>query len=130
MKYTIKSAFITHQTAEIEADDYDHAYRLANLLINKTKDDSVSLHFKTTEIESRKIKEIALSEDNFTEEQLAFMKAYLTNVAVADKGVVKAFMLSQDDDEFYKDHSETYSGLADARGMWEDAKRFYKDGKA
>jgi len=130
MKYTIKSAFITHQIAEIEADDYDHAYKLAHLLINKTKDDSVSLHFKTTEIESRKIKEISLSEDNFTEEQLAFMKAYLTNVAVADKSVVKAFMLSQDDDEFYKDHSETYSGLADARGMWEDAKRFYKDGKA
>jgi hypothetical protein len=76
------------------------------------------------------IKDITLSEENFTEEQLAFMKAYLTNVAVANKSVVKAFMLSKDDDEFYKDHSETYSGLADARGMWEDAKRFYKDGKA
>ena len=130
MKYTIKSSFITNVTAEIQADDYDHAYRLANLLINKTKDDSVSLNFKTTGVESMEIKEITLSEDNFTEEQLAFMKAYLTNVAVANKSVVKAFMLSQDDDEFYKDHSETYSGLADARGMWEDAKRFYKDGKA
>jgi hypothetical protein len=130
MKYTIKSAFITHQIAEIEADDFDHAHRLANLLINKTKDDSVSLNFKTTSVESMEIKDITLSEENFTEEQLAFMKAYLTNVAVANKSVVKAFMLSEDDDEFYKDHSETYSGLADARGMWEDAKRFYKDGKA
>ncbi len=129
MKYTIKLAFITHQTAEIEADDFDHAHRLANLLINKTKDDSVSLNFKTTEVESMEIKDITLSEDNFTEEQLAFMKAYLTNVAVADKSVVKAFMLSQDDDEFYKDHSETYSGLADARGMWEDAKRYFKEAK-
>tara|TARA_R110002126_G_scaffold63690_2_gene163273 strand:+ start:788 stop:1177 length:390 start_codon:yes stop_codon:yes gene_type:complete len=129
MKYTIKLAFITHQTAEIEADDFDHAHRLANLLINKTKDDSVSLNFKTTEVESMEIKDITLSEDNFTEEQLAFMKAYLTNVAVANKSVVKAFMLSQDDDEFYKDHSETYSGLADARGMWEDAKRYFKEAK-
>jgi hypothetical protein len=129
MKYTIKSSFITNVTAEIQADDYDHAHRLANLLINKTKDDSVSLNFKTTGVESMKIKEITLSEDNFTEEQLAFMKAYLTNVAVANKSVVKAFMLSQDDDEFYKDHSDTYSGLADARGMWEDAKRFYKEAK-
>ena len=129
MKYTIKSSFITNVTAEIQADDYDHAYRLANLLINKTKDDSVSLNFKTTGVESMEIKEITLSEDNFTEEQLAFMKAYLTNVAVANKSVVKAFMLSQDDDEFYKDHSETYSGLADARGMWEDAKRFYTEAK-
>lgn len=129
MKYTIKSSFITNVTAEIQADDYDHAHRLANLLINKTKDDSVSLNFKTTGVESMEIKEITLSEDNFTEEQLAFMKAYLTNVAVANKSVVKAFMLSQDDDEFYKDHSDTYSGLADARGMWEDAKRFYKEAK-
>jgi hypothetical protein len=130
MKYTIKLAFITNVAAEIEADDFDHAHRLANLLINKTKDDSVSLNLKTTGVESMEIKDITLSEDNFTEEQLAFMKAYLTNVAVANKSVVKAFMLSQDDDEFYKDHSETYSGLADARGMWEDAKRFYKDAKA
>ena len=129
MKYTIKLAFTTNVTAEIEADDFDHAHRLANLLINKTKDDSVSLNFKTTEVGSMEIKDITLSEDNFTEEQLAFMKAYLTNVAVADKGVVKAFMLSQDDDEFYKDHSETYSGLADARGMWEDAKRYFKEQK-
>jgi len=125
MKYTIKSAFITNVTAEIEADNYDHAYRLASLLADKTKDDSVSLRWTTTGVESAKIKEITLSDDNFTAEQLAFIKAYSTNVAVADDDVVKAFVLSDDHDEFYKDHSDTYSGLADAHGVWRDAKNFF-----
>jgi len=123
MKYTIKATYTTELSIEIEASNTTQAYL-------KTND----LHF--TEFEQikdsgiLKVHDVTLSEANFTEEQLAFMKAYLTNVAVADKSVVKVFMLSEDDDEFYKDHSETYTGLADARGVWEDAKRFYKDGKA
>lgn len=125
MKYTVKSAFITNVTAEIEADNYDHAYKLASLLADSTSDDSVSLRYTTTGTESVKIKEITLSDNNFTDEQRAFIKAYSTNVAVADDDVVKAFILIDDHDEFYKDHSDTYSGLADARGVWEDAKRFF-----
>ena len=126
MKYTIKSAFITHQTAEIEADDYDHAYRLASLLLNKTKDDAVSLHFKTTEIESKKIKEITLSDANLSEEQLAFVEAYLSNVASADRDTVVKFLLAKDHDTFCEAHGdEYYTGLADARGVWYDAKQFF-----
>ena len=126
MKYTIKLAFITHQTAQIEADDYDHAYKLASLLINKTENDAVSLNFKTTEIESKKIKEIVLSEDNFTAEQLAFIESYLTNVASADRDTVKKFLLAKDHDEFCNLHGdEYYTGLADARGVWYDAKQFF-----
>jgi len=126
MKYTVKSAFITHQTTEIEADDYDHAYRLASLLINKTKDDAVSLHFKTTEVEGMKIKEITLSDDNLNEEQLAFVEAYLSNVASADRDTVVKFLLAKDHDTFCETHGdEYYTGLADARGVWYDAKQFF-----
>tara|TARA_R110000868_G_scaffold1152_2_gene8833 strand:+ start:128 stop:517 length:390 start_codon:yes stop_codon:yes gene_type:complete len=129
MKYTIKSSFITNLTAEIEADDYDHAYKLASLLVNNTSENAVSLKYKTIGTESIKIKEIVLSDLNFTDEQLAFIKSYSTNVAVAEDEIIKAFVLSENHDEFYKDHSDTYSGLADARGVWEDARRYFKGAK-
>jgi hypothetical protein len=123
MKYTIKATYTTALTVDIDESNTTQAYlkacEMSLMDFEQVKDSGVL-----------KVHEVTLSEANFTEEQLAFMKAYLTNVAVADKSVVKAFMLSEDDDEFYKDHSETYSGLADARGIWEDAKHFYKDGKA
>jgi len=82
--------------------------------------------FKQTELGDWTIQEITLSGANFTEEQIAFMEAYLTNVASADRDTVKKFLLAKDHDTFCEEHgSEYYSGLADARGVWEDAKRFF-----
>ena len=119
MKYTINSAFITNLTAEIEADNYDDAYRIASL-------SALSAIYKTTGTESVKIKEIVLSNDNFDAEQLAFIESYLTNVASADRDTVKKFLLAKDHDEFCDLHGdEYYTGLADARGVWYDAKQFF-----
>jgi len=118
MKYTVKSAFITHLTAEIEADNYDEAYRLASLIDFD--------NFKTTGTEDIKIKDITLSDANFTAEQLAFTEAYLSNVASADRDTVKKFLLAKDHDTFCEEHGdEYYTGLADARGVWYDAKQFF-----
>jgi len=120
MKYTVKSAFITNLTAEIEADNYDAAYRLASFLDNST------INYKTTETEDIKIKDITLSDANLDEEQLAFVEAYLSNVASADRDTVIKFLLAKDHDTFCEEHGdEYYSGLADARGVWYDAKRFF-----
>jgi hypothetical protein len=117
MKYTVTASFTTNCIAEIEADNPDLAYQKAK--------DMDGADFKQTELGDWTIQEITLSGANFTEEQIAFIQAYGRNVAVADDEVVKAFVLSDDHDEYYKDHSDTYSGLADARGVWEDAKRFF-----
>jgi hypothetical protein len=118
MKYTVKSAFITHLTAEIEADNYEDAYRLANLIDFD--------NYKTTDTENVKIKDISLSDANFNKEQLAFMEAYLSNVASADRDTVKKFLLAKDHDTFCEEHGdEYYTGLADARGVWYDAKQFF-----
>ena len=122
MKYKVTASFITNCTAEVTADNPDEAYQIAK--------DMDGGEFTQTRQDDWKIQEITLSENNFTEEQLAFIKAYSTNVAVADDDVVKAFVLIDDHDEFYKDHSDTYSGLADARGVWEDAKRFFTKEKS
>ena len=115
--YKVTASFITNCVAEVTANNADEAYQIAK--------DMDGGEFSQTKQDDWKIQEITLSENNFTEEQLAFIKAYSTNVAVADDDVVKAFVLSDDHDEFYKDHSDTYSGLADAHGVWRDAKNFF-----
>ena len=118
MKYTVKSAFITNVSAEIEADDFDQAYRIASLIDPD--------NYKTVEIEDIKIKDISLSNENFNAEELAFIESYLTNVASADRDTVKKFLLAEDHDDFCEKHGdEYYTGLADARGVWCDAKRFF-----
>lgn len=122
MKYTVKATYTTLLTVEVEANDMSDAYKMASDMhlsqFEQNKDSGVV-----------KISQIEVSNANFTEEQLAFIKAYSQNVAVADDDVVKAFVLSDDHDEFYKDHSDSYTGLADARGVWEDARRYFKGAK-
>ena len=118
MKYTVKATYTRLVIVDIEAHDADKAFLLAKEM-NVTQFDQI----KDSGV--LKLFEIELSDANFSDEQLAFIKSYSTNVAVADDDVAKAFILIDDHDEFYKDHSDTYSGLADARGVWEDAKRFF-----
>ena len=118
MIYTVKATYTTSLKVDVEAKDMTQAYNMtSNMLVSQFEQDKDSGVLKLSGIQ--------VSDANFTDEQLAFIKAYSTNVAVADDDVVKAFVLSDDHDEFYKDHSDTYSGLADARGVWEDAKRFF-----
>ena len=118
MKYTVKATYTTSLKVDVEAKDMTQAYNMtSNMLVSQFEQDKDSGVLKLSGIQ--------VSDANFTDEQLAFIKSYSTNVAVADDDVAKAFVLSSDHDEFYKDHSDTYSGLADARGVWEDAKRFF-----
>ena len=118
MIYTVKATYTTSLKVDVEAKDMTQAYNMA-------KDMQLSQFEQDKDSGVLKLSGIQVSDANFTDEQLAFIKAYSTNVAVADDEVTKAFVLSGDHDEFYKDHSDTYSGLADARGVWEDAKRFF-----
>jgi hypothetical protein len=73
-----------------------------------------------------KVHEVTLSDANLDEEQLAFVEAYLSNVASANRDTVIKFLLAKDHDTFYEEHGdEYYTGLADARGVWYDAKIFF-----
>jgi len=118
MKYTVKATYTTSLKVDVEAKNQEEAYRMASCM-------HLSEYEQDKDSGALKLFEIVVSNANFTDEQLAFIKAYSTNVAVADDHVVKAFVLSDDHDEFYKDHSDTYSGLADAHGVWRDAKNFF-----
>ncbi len=119
MKYTVKATYTTSLKVDVEAKNQEEAYRMASCM-------HLSEYEQDKDSGALKLFEIVVSNANFTDEQLAFIKAYSTNVAVADDHVVKAFVLSDDHDEFYKEHGgEYYSGLADARGVWYDAMKFF-----
>ena len=123
MKYTVTASFITNCVAEVTANNADEAYQIAK--------DMDGGEFSQTKQDDWKIQDVKLSDSNFTDEQLAFMEAYQRSVADAPRDVVKQYMLFEDDDKFYKEWgSEYYTGLADARGVWEFAKKFYTKEKS
>ena len=67
---------------------------------------------------------------NLTPDELAFMDSYSSNVADAPPEVVEAFIRAESHDDFVQEYgNEYYTGLADAIGVWDDAKRYYKDTK-
>ena len=123
MKYKVTASYITNCVAEVTANNADEAYQIAK--------DMDGGEFTQTRQDDWKIQEITLSDANLTEEQLAFVEAYLSNVASADRDTVIKFLLAKDHDTFCEEHGdEYYSGLADARGVWYDAKRFFAQGLA
>lgn len=65
---------------------------------------------------------------NLTAEEIAFMDAYDRNVSGASPSEVEAFLRAEDHDKFCEEYgTEYYTGLADARGVWNDALAFAKD---
>lgn len=65
---------------------------------------------------------------NLTIEEIAFMDAYDRNVSGASPSEVEAFLRAEDHDKFCEEYGmEYYTGLADARGVWNDALAFSKD---
>jgi hypothetical protein len=125
MKYKITASYKNYCTTEVEAKNKEEAIQKGHAMdggdfdpINLPNDDG-----------QWTIEKVELLPENFTEEQQAFMEAYHSNVGCAPPDVVKLFLLTKDDDNFYEDYSEYYSGLADARGVWEDAKSYFKDKK-
>lgn len=126
MKYTVIASYKSYCATEVEAENKDEALQKAHEM-DGGDFEPIDLPHDDGEWTIEKIK---LSPDNFTAEQQAFIKAYESNVADAPTEIVQAFILSTDDDEFCKAFgNEYYTGLADARGVWDDAKRYYKEAK-
>jgi hypothetical protein len=118
MKYTVKATYTSILTADIVANDADKAFQ-------KAKEMDLTQFEQVKDSGVLKIQEIELSDANFTEEQVAFMKAYLKGVAVADRDTVKAYLLGKLDDHFDNDYHPDYSNITDALEVWSYAKEFY-----
>lgn len=121
MKYQVTARYTVFCTIEVDAENTSDAFDKAFATDLKDYTHSSPADFE--------MKDAKLLEENFTEEQQAFMKAYEDNVGSAPTEIVKAFLLANEDDDFYSEYSEYYTTLADARGVWEDAKRYFKEAK-
>ena len=122
MKYKVTARYTIFCNIEVDADSTSDAFEKA--FASDLKD------YTHSSPEDFEIKDAELLEANFTEEQQAFMKAYHSNVGSAPSDVVKAFILSENHDEFCREHgNEYYSGLADAIGVWDDALAYVRRSK-
>ena len=119
MKFTITATYTTALTVDIDESNTTQAYL-------KACEMSLSDFEQVKDSGVLKVHEVTLSDANLDEEQIAFVEAYLSNVASANRDTVIKFLLAKDHDTFYEEHgSEYYSGLADARGVWYDAMKFF-----
>lgn len=122
MKYKVTARYTTFCTIEVDADNTSDAFEKA--FATHLRD------YILSSPEDFEMKDAELLEENFTEEQQAFMKAYHSNVGSAPSDVVKAFILSESHDEFCREYgNEYYSGLADAIGVWDDALAYARSNK-
>ena len=73
--------------------------------------------------------------DMSVEERKAFISAYSANVAIANDETVSKFLdvmekgSWEDNDKFYEEHSDDYSSIFDAYGVWNCAMEFAKKTK-
>ena len=61
-----------------------------------------------------------------TADEVAFVDACMSNVADIPREVVEDFLRAENHDEFCNQYGhEYYTPLADAKGMWDDAKSYF-----
>ena len=61
-----------------------------------------------------------------TADEVAFVDACMSNVADIPREVVEDFLRAETHDEFCNQYGhEYYTPLADAKGMWDDAKSYF-----
>jgi hypothetical protein len=121
MKYKVTASYTITCVAEVEADTADDANLKA-----KTMDGE---NYEQKELSNWMVESVELLPENFSEEEQAFMDSYHSNVGNAPSEVVKLFLQTKNDDDFYEDYSEYYAGLADARGVWQDALTYARETK-
>jgi len=120
MKYKATARYMTYCNLEVEADNESDAIEKA--FRAKMEENTNHRHegFEVTDVE--------LTDDNFNDDQRVFMTAFENCVGNVPSDVLKQFVLLKDDNEF-KD-MEYYGSLADARSLWEFAKKFYTKEKS
>ena len=65
-----------------------------------------------------------------TKDEMAFVDAYLSNVAEAPREVVEEFVRAENHDKFCMEYGhEYYTPLADSWGVWYDALAYARGSK-
>ena len=120
----IKSTY--HTVMDTHVIDIGQAQEYGYVCVSvSTTDFTVNVYDQESRLLSQAVYPI---KRNLTVEEIAFMDAYQRNVASAPPNIVEAYLRAEDDDKFCEEYgNEYYSGLADARGVWQDALGFVKD---
>ena len=121
--FNIRMSYYQYYYATVKAEDYEQALKKAKLLemSDCKKDDYVEWEVYSVE---EKIPRRLTPEEN------AFVEAYLSCVAVAEREDVERFLRADSEErssnEFYDSMSDVYTSICDAKEVWYAAMQFAK----
>jgi hypothetical protein len=130
--YKVIARSIHYMTAEVKAENEDKAWEIAAemdaLLFNAVFDKNSCCDWDIYSVD-----EILPLPRSLTAEELAFVDAYLSAVAVAEREDVVRFLRADSEErssrEFYDSMSDVYTSICDAKEVWYAAMEFAKEDK-
>lgn len=121
--YDVRMSYYQYYHATVKAVDFEEATKKAKLLdMNDcTKDDYVE--WEVYSVEEKPLRSLTLEEN-------AFLEAYLSCVAIAEREDVERFLRADSEErssnEFYDSMSDVYTSICDAKEVWYAAMQFAK----
>ena len=122
--YDVKMSYYQYYYATVKAVDYEQALAKAKLLEvgDCKKDDYVE--WELCSIGEKVLRAL-------TAEERAFVDAYLSCVAIAEREEVERFVLADSQERssnaFYDSMSDVYTSICDAKEVWYAAMQFAKE---
>jgi len=122
--YNVRMSYYQYYYATVKAVNYEQAVECAKSLEmgDCKKDDYVEWELYSVE---EKIPRALTAEEN------AFLEAYLSCVAVAEREDVERFLRADSEERssnaFYDSMSDVYSSICDAKEVWYAAMQFAKE---
>lgn len=121
--YNVRMSYYQYYYATVKAADFEEASKKAKLLEmdDCTKDDYVE--WEVYSVEEKPLRSLTLEEN-------AFLEAYLSCVAIAEREDVERFLRADSEErssnEFYDSMSDVYTSICDAKEVWYAAMQFAK----
>jgi len=122
--YNVRMSFYQYYYATVQAKDFDQATEKAKALgIEDCKLDDY-VEWEVYSIEEKIPRSL-------TAEEQAFVEAYLSCVAIADREDVERFLRADSEvrssNAFYDSMSDVYTSICDAKEVWYAAMQFAKE---
>jgi len=122
--YNVRMGYYQYYYATVQAKDFDQATEKAKALeMDDCKRDEYG-EWEVYSIEEKVPRDL-------TAEEQAFVEAYLSCVAIADREDVERFLRTDSEERssnaFYDSMSEVYTSICDAKEVWYAAMQFAKE---
>ena len=122
--YNVRMSYYQYYYATVQAKDFDQATEKAKALeMDDCKRDDY-VEWEVYSIEEKVPRSL-------TAEEQAFVEAYLSCVAIADREDVERFLRTDSEERssnaFYDSMSDVYTSICDAKEVWYAAMQFAKE---